>query len=70
MRKLVASIAVGVLLSVGSVSVLAACADLITVGDQVCVLTGSAKAPSGAEMCFYKCGKMSGPAPTSPPNPE
>lgn len=58
MRKIVASIAVGVLLSIGSVNVFAACADLITVGDQICALTGSGTAPSGAEVCFYKCGKL------------
>lgn len=61
MRKIVASIAVGVLLSIGSVNVFAACADVITFGNQICALTGSGTAPSGAEVCFYKCGTIKPP---------
>ena len=55
MRKFLASIAVGFLLSIGSVSVFATCADVITFGDQICALSGTGTTATGVEVCKYKC---------------
>jgi hypothetical protein len=55
MRKFLASIAVGFLLSIGSVSVFAKCADVITFGDQICALTSSGTTSTGVEVCRYSC---------------
>jgi hypothetical protein len=66
MKKLLASIALGIAFSVASVSVYA-CADLITVGDQACALTGSGtSSANGAEICFYKCTTIKAAAPVAP----
>lgn len=54
MRKLFASIAFGLLFSAASVSVYA-CATVLTVGNQVCMLTGSGTTPSGVQVCTYYC---------------
>lgn len=55
MRKFLASITVGLLLSIGSVSVFAECADVITFGDQICALSGTGTTSTGVEVCKYKC---------------
>ena len=61
MRKLVASLVLGVLLAVPA-TVLAACADFITVGEgkdkQVCTLSASYTV-NGVQFCEYSCNNIS-----------
>lgn len=66
MRKFLVSVAVGVLLSIGSVSAFAACADVVTFGDRLCQLTSSGTSPNGTSICYYSCVKITAPAPVNP----
>lgn len=65
MKKTLMSIALGLVLAVAPVAVLALCADLVISGTTACTLIGSA---NGGTICFYSCTTIrpDSPAPKTP----
>lgn len=55
MKKKLASIVLGLVFAAVPTVIFAACADVITFGNQICGLTGSSTTSTGVEVCYYSC---------------
>ena len=66
MKKKLASIALGLVLSAVPTAIFAACSDVIVInGTTYCSLTHSSTV-NGNEVCHYNCSNKDAPAPVDP----